>query len=131
VSRGLAILFSVGKIVVSSHVRPGVLTVSEPIAAPTDVDLLRNPSYPQRIHIRERAEWATVLAVSDAKIAAELARGGADADSAKRFAQMSGARDQIANSAKRLPMVVGEMYAEDRHRLEEAVAALDRLIVKV
>ncbi len=126
----MAIRSPVGKIIPLSHVRPGVLTVSEPIAAPTDVDPLRNPSYPQRIHIRERAKWATVLAESDARIAAATARGGAGPDSAKRFAQMSGARDQIANSAKRLPMVVGEMYAEDRHRLEEAVAALDRLIAK-
>jgi hypothetical protein len=44
---------------------------------------------------------------------------------------MLGARDQIADAARRLPGEVGELYEEDRHRLEEAVAALDRLINQV
>jgi exonuclease VII small subunit len=43
------------------------------------------------------------------------------------FAQMLGARDQVADTAQRLPMETGELYEEDRHRLEEAVAALDRV----
>jgi hypothetical protein len=43
------------------------------------------------------------------------------------FAQMLGARDQVADAARRLPMEVGELYEEDKHRLEEAVAALDRV----
>ena len=129
--RGLARRSAAGKIVLSHTARPGVLPVSEPIVAPTNVDPLRNPSYPQRVHIRERAQWATILSDWDAKIATARARGGTGAESAKRSAQMSGARDQIADAAKRLPMEVGEMYAEDRHKLEEAVAALERLIAKV
>ena len=44
---------------------------------------------------------------------------------------MAGARDQIAVAASRLSMEVGEMYAEDRHRLEEGVAALDRLVARL
>jgi len=41
--------------------------------------------------------------------------------------QMQGARDQIADSVRRLPMETYDLYEEDRHRLDEAVAALDRL----
>jgi exonuclease VII small subunit len=43
------------------------------------------------------------------------------------YVQMLGARDQVADAARRLPMEVGDLYEEDRHRLEEAVAALDRV----
>ena len=40
---------------------------------------------------------------------------------------MLGARDQVADAVKRLPLETGHLYEEDRHRAEEAVAALDRL----
>ena len=105
--------------------------MSETTAEPNDRDPRRSPSYPQRVHIRERAQWASVLADWDARIAAARAQGVKGADSERTFGQMSGARDQIADAAQRLPMEVGELYAEDRHRLEEAVAALERLMAKV
>ena len=41
--------------------------------------------------------------------------------------QMQGARDQVADAVRRLPMETNDLYEEDRHRLEEAVAALTRL----
>jgi hypothetical protein len=40
---------------------------------------------------------------------------------------MLGARDQVYETARRLPGETGDLYEEDRHRLEEAVAALDRV----
>jgi hypothetical protein len=43
---------------------------------------------------------------------------------------MLGGRDQIADAVKRLPMEVGDLYEEDRHRLNEAVAALERLFAR-
>ncbi|MBV8558874.1 MAG: hypothetical protein JO116_25315, partial [Planctomycetaceae bacterium] len=43
------------------------------------------------------------------------------------FFQMEGARDQVADAARRLPGETGDLYEEDRHRLDEAVAALDRV----
>jgi hypothetical protein len=104
--------------------------VSEPAAPTTERDPSRSPSYPQRVHIRERAQWQAVLADWDAKIAAATARGFKGADSARSLVQMAGARDQIADAVKRLPMEVGEMYEEDKHRLEEAVAALERLMAR-
>ncbi|MDB5349974.1 MAG: hypothetical protein JWN86_1221 [Planctomycetota bacterium] len=100
--------------------------------APTDVDPQRSPTYPQRVHIRERAQWQAVLTSWDEKIAA--ARGStrlSGEEANKLFVQMSGARDQLAAAVKRLPMEVGDLYEEDKHRLEEAVAALERLMTKV
>jgi len=41
--------------------------------------------------------------------------------------QMQGAQDQIADAVRRLPMETNDLYEEDRHRLDEAVAALNRL----
>ena len=105
--------------------------MSEPTAAPTDVNPNRNPSYPQRTHIRERAQWQAVLAEWDAKIAEAQHKLGGRAETARLSGQMAGARDQIADAVRRMPMEVGEMYAEDKHRLEEAVAALQRLMAKV
>jgi hypothetical protein len=43
---------------------------------------------------------------------------------------MVGSRDQIRDSAKRLPREVTHMYHEDLERLEHAVAALGRLFMK-
>jgi hypothetical protein len=43
---------------------------------------------------------------------------------------MLGACDQVADAVRRLPKETGELYEEDRHRLEEAVAALDRVLAR-
>lgn len=105
--------------------------MSETVTPPAEVDPRRSPSYPQRVHIRERAHWRSVLAEVDAKVAEARKRAGTGTGAAKTLAQLAGARDQVADAVARLPMEVGEMYAEDRHRLEEAIAALDRLAARV
>jgi hypothetical protein len=91
----------------------------------------KSPTYPQRVHVRERAQWQAVLKTWEDRIAEarrSLDSRGADHPAHDRlYAQMLGARDQIADAARRLPMEVGELYEEDKHRLEEAVAALERL----
>ena len=97
----------------------------------TDTDPRRSPTYPQRVHIRERAKWQAVLTSWDEKIASSRASSRLSGEQAEIvFAQMAGARDQIAEAVKRLPMEVGEMYEEDKHRLEAGVAALERLMAK-
>ena len=94
----------------------------------------RNPSYPQRIHVRERAHWDEVLRTCDQRIAGPKKKLDVLGSSPNRpaferlYAQMLGARDQVAYAVRRLPMETGDLYAEDRHRLEEAVAALDRVL---
>jgi hypothetical protein len=93
----------------------------------------RNPSYPQRVHVRERAQWQAVLDNWESRIAAaraDLARAGGDPGRARLFAQMLGARDQIADAVRRLPQEVGDLYHEDQHRFDEAVAALERLFAR-
>jgi hypothetical protein len=100
---------------------------------PPVVDPRKNPSYPQRVHIHERARWQGVLLQCDERIAAARAKlndmppGPNRAAFERLFAQMLGACDQVAEAARRLPTETGELYEEDRHRLHEAVAALERV----
>jgi len=94
---------------------------------------LKNPSYPQRVHLHERAHWLQVLSQCEQRLRQAQQRlavvgPGPDRERFERlFSQMLGARDQVAESARRLPTETGHLYTEDRHRLEEAVAALDRI----
>ena len=93
----------------------------------------KNPSYPARTHVHERAQWRALLELWDQRIAqakAELGGAGPDSERGRLFVQMLGARDQIAEAARRLPMEVGELYEEDHHRLNEAVAALERIFAR-
>jgi hypothetical protein len=48
----------------------------------------------------------------------------------RMYNQMLGARDQIADAVKRLPLEVGVLYEEDRHKLEEAIASLERIFTR-
>lgn len=98
------------------------------------VDPLRNPAYPQRVHIHERSHWQGVLASCEERIAAvrlqheSLGPQAPDRQGlARLLAQMLGARDQVADAARRLPGETGDLYEEDKHRLEDAVSALDRV----
>lgn len=105
--------------------------MSEP--AILDRNPLRNPSYPARIHTRERPKWEGLLRSWEARIAqagSELAGAAPDDPRRRLYAQMLGARDQIADAARRMPTEVGDLYEEDHHRLTEAVAALERLFAR-
>lgn len=107
--------------------------VSNPLAKSQPINPLRNPSYPQRIHVHERAHWLEVLKACEDRISkagqklAVIGSGPNRAQFERLYAQMLGARDQVADAAHRLPTETGGLYEEDRHRLEEAVAALDRI----
>ena len=96
---------------------------------------LKTPSYPQRVHIHERAQWQGVLKSCDDRISVALKKlnvlGPAAPNRAafeRLYAQMLGARDQVYDAARRLPGETGDLYEEDHHRLHEAVAALDRVL---
>ena len=103
------------------------------VSEPTLPTVPKNPSYPQRVHVGERAEWKTLLKTWEERIAQARPKLDAMGQGPEReahermYAQMLGARDQIAEGARRLPMEVGGLYEEDRHRVAEAVAALERL----
>ena len=96
----------------------------------------KSPSYPQRVHIRERAQWRDVLQgvqtrVDAAKVALDGMATGTARDRMERlYAQMLGARDQVADAARRMPMEVGELYEHDHHLMENAVEALERVFAK-
>ncbi|ADV61124.1 hypothetical protein Isop_0531 [Isosphaera pallida ATCC 43644] len=98
-------------------------------------DPRRNPSYPAKIHAYEGPHWQAVVAqarsrVEAVRVALEGMAEAARQSKLRLYHQMLGALDQIEDMAKRLPGEVGDLYAEDRHKLEEAQAALDRLIAR-
>lgn len=96
----------------------------------------QSPTYPQRVHTAERPKWEAVLKTWQDRITAAkrkldvVAAGPSRAPYERMFAQMLGARDQIADAVRRLPGEVGHMYHEDIHRLEQAVASLERLFAR-
>lgn len=95
---------------------------------------LKNPSYPQRIHLLERAQWQGVLKTCEERLAKARQKLNVLGNSPSRpaferlYAQMLGARDQVAEAIRRLPLETGDLYEEDKHRVEQAVAALDRVV---
>lgn len=96
-------------------------------------DPRRNPSYPAREHLHEKPHWLGILRKAEGQVAPfgqRLSVLGSDPQRPKYerlYAQMQGALDQIADAVKRLPAETGDLYEEDKHRVEEAVAALERL----
>jgi hypothetical protein len=105
------------------------VSAEAPQANPASVDPDKNPSYPQRTHVKERTHWEGVLKHWQEKIDEESAKLGPNshADRHRLFSQMLGARDQIAEAVRRLPQEMGDLYTEDKHRLELAVASLERI----
>jgi hypothetical protein len=91
---------------------------------------MTSPSYPQRVHVRDRGRLKELVRTWEqnlAKYGQELAANPDDAHRRRLYAQMLGARDQLADAARRMPMEVGDLYEEDHHRLETAVEAFERL----
>lgn len=106
---------------------------SNPLVKAEPRNPLKNPSYPQRVHLHERAHWQEVLKTVEERVGKArqkldvIGSGPNRAAFEHLYCQMLGARDQVADAAKRMPTETGDLYTEDRHRLEEAVAALDRI----
>lgn len=101
---------------------------------PHSVDPFHNPSYPKRTHFAERTKLAETLNRVDermgqaAKKLAVLARDPRLVDFSRLYHQMMGARDQIAECARRIPREAGELYHEDHERLDQAVQAFERVV---
>jgi hypothetical protein len=100
---------------------------------PRPVVPFKSPTYPPRMHFRERGELDQVLRSVEERIQAarrKLDVMGNHPDRAgleRLFFQMLGARDQIAEGVRRLPLETGALYDEDRERYDEAVAAFERV----
>lgn len=102
-------------------------------SAPARSLVPKNPSYPQRVHVSERPKLEAILRQWDDRIAEARRKLDVLGQSADRpkfdrlYAQMLGARDQVAEAVRRMPMETGYLYEEDEHKLHEAVSALERL----
>jgi hypothetical protein len=118
---------------VARRLEPESVTTSDPKPA---LDPKKNPTYPQRVHLLEKPHWEGVLQQVEARLVVPRQKLKVLGNDPKRpaferiFAQMLGARDQVADAVKRLPLETGGLYEEDHHRVEEAVKALDRLLMK-
>ncbi len=107
----------------------------EPAASlPAASNPFRNPSYPQRAHFAERPQLEQTLRVWEQKISGvtgkltALGNHPSRATYERLFHQMQGARDQMAEAVRRLPLEAGDLYEEDHERFEAAAAALGRLL---
>src|SRR5271157_3051054 len=102
-------------------------------SSPPACDPCRNPSYPQRTHFAERPQLEETLRSWEQKISNVTGKLTALGNHPGRttyerlFHQMQGARDQMAEAVRRMPLETGALYEEDRERFEAAVAALGRL----
>ncbi len=101
--------------------------------SPAVANPLRNPSYPQRTHFGERRQLEETLSSWEQKInnlagkLTDLGNHPGRATYERLFFQMQGARDQMAEAVRRIPLETGALYEEDRERFEAAAAALGRL----
>jgi hypothetical protein len=93
----------------------------------------KSPTYPQRVHFAERAELEQKLRSIEERIQAVRRKLDLLGNQPERAAlerlyfQMLGARDQVAEEVRRLPLETGALYDEDKERYEEAVAAFERV----
>ncbi len=96
-------------------------------------DPFHNPTYPVRDHILECAELEkAVRSCTDRVNSARqklnsVVNHPKQASFVRLYLQMLGARDQLAEAARRMPLETGDLYHEDKERFEQALAALDRL----
>jgi len=99
---------------------------------PRTVDPFHNPSYPARTHFHEREKLEESLRAAEERLSAARQKLSAFASHPQNAAfvrlyhQMMGARDQIAECVRRMPLEAAELYEEDNERYVQAVAALER-----
>jgi hypothetical protein len=102
------------------------------LVTPAASNPVRNPSYPQRTHYGERPQLEETLRSWEQKISSVagkltvLASHPGRATYERLFHQMQGARDQMAEAVRRMPLETGALHEEDRERYEAAAAALER-----
>jgi hypothetical protein len=86
-----------------------------------------------RDHFHETAELQGALESCEDRVRSARQKLSSLGDHPKQatlirlYHQMLGARDQIAESRRRLPLETGGLYREDKERFKQAMAAFDRL----
>jgi hypothetical protein len=102
-------------------------------ASPRPTVPFKSPTYPPRVHFAERGELEKQLRSVEERIQGarrKLDVTGNHPDRAgleRLYFQMLGARDQIAEGLRRLPLETGALYDEDKERYDEAIAAFERV----
>jgi len=95
-------------------------------------DPFHNPSYPARTHFHEREKLQASLHEAEERLSAArqkltaLANHPEKATFVRLYHQMMGARDQIAECVRRIPLEAADLYDEDAERYKQAVAAFER-----
>jgi hypothetical protein len=101
-------------------------------ASPRPTSPFKSPTYPPRVHFVERPELEERLRSIEERLQTVRQKLGAAGTSPARaglerlYFQMLGARDQVAEEVRRLPLETGALYDEDNERYKEAVAAFER-----
>jgi hypothetical protein len=96
-------------------------------------DPYHNPTYPQRVYLDERSELEDALRSCDQRLGSALqklsvlANDGEKPRFVRLFHQLQGARDQVAESVRRLPLETGGLYHEDRERFQQGIEAFERI----
>jgi hypothetical protein len=96
-------------------------------------DPYHSPTYPQRVHFRERGQLEEALRSCDQRLDSALrklnvlANHGEKSRFVRLYHQLQGARDQVAEAVRRLPLEVGDLYHEDRERFQQAMEAIERI----
>ncbi|MGP0061972.1 MAG: hypothetical protein ACLQGP_00035 [Isosphaeraceae bacterium] len=92
----------------------------------------KNPSYPPRVHFHERAALQESLRGCEERLKGirqkldTMAYHPQKAAHERVYFQMIGARDQVADTVRRMPLETGSLHEEDKERYEIALAAFDR-----
>jgi hypothetical protein len=92
-----------------------------------------SPTYPQRVHLHERGQLEEALRSCDQRLGAALQKLNVLANHAEKprfvrlYQQMQGARDQVAEAVRRLPLEAGGLYHEDLERFQNAMEAMERI----
>jgi hypothetical protein len=118
---------------VPTEASPETTIAPQPTSHSAAVDPFKNPTYPQRVHFHERAALEATLQSCDERVRAIDQKLAALASHARRtefersYHQLRGARDQLAEAVRRLPLETGTLYEEDKDRFEQALAAFERV----
>ena len=100
-----------------------------PIADPN-----HSPTYPQRVHLHERGQQKRRCDLADQQLELNtlqklnvLANHAEKPRFVRLYQQMQGARDQVADAVRRLPLEVGGLYDEDHERFQNGMEAMERI----
>lgn len=111
-------------------------SIAVPATPPAPANPYKSPSYPARIHLGERAALTDVLQSCDDRLEGfrrkldVLAKGPDRATYERMYLQLQGARDQVADAVRRMPLEAGGLYHEDRERFQAATEAFDRIAAR-